>query len=236
MEYESLSKCCNAYLLWLDLNKRLHIATLGLHRNMLAEHVIAKRGADKIAIIYTERNEDVMEKITSENKAKGISVISQEVKPWDYKNILSKILAIVSDHNDYDIEYNISCGTRIMTAAAYRASLFTDSSVYFIPDPNGEELGDLIEIEPYSDAILTKPKRNILSRLEELGGTCESQKDLGTRTELCASSISKHLNSLGAAGYISRNQSGGKTRVELTDLGRIVLNLKKYRRSKIWSK
>ena len=220
--------------MWLKLKKRLHIATLGLYRNVLLERVIAKRGADKIAIIFTEGNEEDLKRITSEKKAKGIPVISQRVKPWDYKNILSEILAIVSGHEDYDIEYNISCGTRVMTAAAYRASLFTDSPVYLMSDPQGEEIGDMIEIEPLSDAILTKPKRNILSRLEELGGASESQKDLGTRSELGASSISKHLNSLGAAGYILRNQSGGKNRVELTDLGRIVLNLKTYRRSKIW--
>ncbi|MHA2207396.1 MAG: HFX_2341 family transcriptional regulator domain-containing protein [Candidatus Thorarchaeota archaeon] len=234
MEYESLSKDFEGIPMWLELKKRLHIATLGLYRNALVERVIAKRGADKIAIIYTDQNEEDLKRITSEKKAKGIPVISQKVKPWDYKNILSEILTIVSNHEDYDIEFNISCGTRVMTAATYRASLFTDSSVYLMSDPPGQENGEMIEIEPLSDALLTKPKRNILTRLKELGGASESQKDLGTRAELGASSISKHLNSLGAAGYILRDQCGGRTRVELTDLGRIVLNLKTYRRSKIW--
>ena len=55
-----------------ELKKRLHIATLGLYNNMLVEHVITKRGADKIAIIYTERNEEELRGIKERHETKNV--------------------------------------------------------------------------------------------------------------------------------------------------------------------
>lgn len=218
------------------MRKRLHVATLGLYYNLLVEHVIAKRGADKIAIIYTERNERDFDRIRKDNESKGVPVVAKKVLPWDYHDVLSGILEIVSEHEGYDIEYNISCGTRVMTTAAYLAALFTDSPVFFVTNPDEEKIGDIIMVEPFSVAMLTEPKRRILKRLEEMGGATKSQRVLGSRTDLGASSISKHLNSLDAAGYITRRRSGRKTLVGLTNLGRIVLNLKTHRRASVWSK
>jgi CRISPR locus-related DNA-binding protein len=219
-----------------ELKKRLHIATLGLYHNKLVEHVITRRGADKIAIIYTEKNEEDLQGIVERHETNMVPVISRKVPPWDYHEVLCTILEVVSEHKDYDIEYNVSCGTRVMTAAAYRAALFTDSPVYFVMDPDKEEIGDIIEVQPVSVALLTGPKKKILQRLDELGGITNSQRDLGTRVELGASSISKHLNTLDAAGYISRNQQGRKTCVEITNLGRIVLNFKTYRKDTMWGR
>lgn len=146
------------------MKKRLHIATLGLYRNLLVEHVIAKLGADKIAIIYTEKNEDDLKRITKENKAKGIPVISRKVSPWNYREVLASVLDVVSQHEDYELEFNISCGTRVMTAAAHRAALFTDSPVFFVTEPYSEQIGEVVKVEPLSDAMLTTPKKNSLGR------------------------------------------------------------------------
>ncbi len=216
------------------MRKRLHIATLGLHRNILVEHVIAKRGADKIAIIHTIQNEEDMTRLKKENESVGVPVVGKRVDPWDYYDALCSILDIVSEHEEYDIEYSISCGTRVMTSAAFRAALFTDSPVYFVTTPEDIEIGDLITIEPISVVILTEPKRRILERLEDLGGTTDSQSALGSRTSLKASSISKHLTSLEDAGYVRRKRDGRKTTVEITELGKIVLNLKHFRRTRFW--
>jgi CRISPR locus-related DNA-binding protein len=218
-----------------ELKKRLHIATLGLYHNKLVEHVITRRGADKIVIIYTEKNEEDLQGIIERHETNMVPVISRKVPPWDYHEVLSTILEVVSQHQEYDIEYNVSCGTRVMTAAAYLAALFTDSPVYFVMDPDKDEIGDIIEVQPVSVSLLTEPKKNILQRLVELGGSSNSQRDLGSRVDLGASSISKHLNSLNAAGYISRCQQGRKTCVEITNLGRIVLNIKNYRKDTLWS-
>ncbi|MFW9810793.1 MAG: DUF6293 family protein [Candidatus Thorarchaeota archaeon] len=213
---------------------RLHIATLGLYRNMLVEYVITKRGADKIAIIYTEKNEEELEQIIEHHETNRVPVISRKVPPWDYHEVLSTILEVVSEHEDYDIEYNISCGTRVMTSAAYLAALFTDSPVYFVINPDKENIGDVLKVQPISVSLLSEPKKKILRRLEEIGGIARSQRDLGSRVDLGASSISKHLNALHEAGYITRSQDGRKSSVEITNLGRIVLNLKAFRKDNVW--
>ena len=219
-----------------EMRKRLHIATLGLYQNILVEYVIARRGADKIAIVYTEGNERDLAGIEGRLEDNMIPVVSRKVPPWDYHEVLSGILEIVSDHEDYDIEYNISCGTRVMTTAAYLAALFTDSPVYFVMNPGKQQIGDIIKVQPVSVALLSEPKKLILQRLEESGGVIDSQRELGSRADLKASSISKHLNSLEDAGYIIRSHHGRKTRVEITNLGRIVLNLKAFRKGKVWSR
>ncbi len=219
-----------------DLNKRLHVATLGIYQNILIEYVITRRGADKVAIVYTEGNEEDLEGIQERLGSKMVPVISRKVPPWDYHEVLSAILEIVSEHEDYSIEYNISCGTRVMTTAAYLAALFTDSPVYFVMYPGKNQIGDIIEIQPVSVTLLSESKRIILNKIEENGGSIGSQRVLGKRTDLKASSISKHLKSLEDAGYIRRRHHGRKTEVEITNLGRIVLNLKTFRKGKVWSR
>ena len=113
------------------MKRRLHIATLGLYRNDLVEHVIMRRGVEAIAFIYTDKNENDMKKMKAEKESKGIRVVDKKVDPWDFNDILAGILTIVTEFQkeNYEFEYNISCGTRVMTSAAYRASLFTDSPV-----------------------------------------------------------------------------------------------------------
>lgn len=217
-----------------DMRKRLHIATLGLYQNILVEYVITRRGADKVALIYTEGNEEDLVRIQQEIEGNMVEVITRKVPPWDYHEVLSAILEIVSDHEDYEIEYNISCGTRVMTTAAYLAALFTDSSVYFVKSTTKDLVGDIIMVQPVSVALLSEPKKIILKKIEEAGGTIGSQSMLGSRADLKASSISKHLNVLEDAGYIIRTRQGRKTRVEITNLGRIVLNLKAFRKGHVW--
>jgi len=218
------------------MRKRLHIATLGLHQNILVEYVITRRGADKVAIIYTDENKEYLRGLEKRLGEKQVPVISSKVQPWEYYEVLSEILEIVAKHEDYNIEYNGSCGTRIMTSALYLAALFTDSPVYFVKDPGAELKGDIIKVQPVSVALLTEPKKLILQKLEECGGSVDTQRELGSRADLKASSISKHLNDLEDAGYIIRRDYGTKTRVEITNLGRIVFNLKTFRQGNIWSR
>jgi DNA-binding MarR family transcriptional regulator len=105
-----------------------------------------------------------------------------------------------------------------------------------VKDPGKIKKGDIIKVQPVSVAILTEPKKIILQRLEDCGGAVDSQRELGSRADLKASSISKHLNDLEDAGYIIRIDHGRKTRVEITNLGRIVFNLKTFRQENIWSR
>ena len=225
------------------MKKKLHIATVGLYKNQLIEHVITVRGANCVALIYTEKNEEDVERIKGNNESKGIGVITRRVEPWDYHNALAGILEVVREYEEemekakqeFEIEYNISCGTRVMTAAAFSAAQLTDSPVFFVMDPYAEEIKDIVRVEPISVAMLTEKKRKILERLNEFGGEVESQKKLGSRSSFGTSSISRHVNSLESAGYIEKRINGKRRPLAITDLGRVVLNLKLFRRSNVWS-
>jgi len=214
-------------------SKILHIATLGLFANQRVHHVLVRRKADKIAIIYTEKNMDEVGQIRDQYKAQGIEVISEKVNPFEFNEILTKILGIVAEHPDYKLEFNVSCGTKVMTSAAHMAALLTDSPVYFV-DSEGDEIGEMRKLQPLSISVLTPPKRRILEELVEKGGTVEAQKELGTRMLLKAASISRHLNNLEAAGYIARGHRVHGKSISITDLGRAVLRIKQIRKQSVW--
>ncbi len=196
--------------------------------------MLMKCGGDKVALVYTEKNSDELEEIMGRMKRGGIPVIAKRVDPWRYHKILNGILEIVLEHSEYEIEFNISCGTRVMTSAAQMAALFTDSTVYFVTEKDGNVMGEIVQVEPVSVSMLTEPKKNILAELIDLGGAVNSQTKLGTRTSLGASSISKHLKELERAGYISRELHNRQKRVEITDLGKTVLQLKRVRKMMLW--
>jgi DNA-binding MarR family transcriptional regulator len=213
--------------------KKLHIATLGVHANKRIDYVVTKKGADKIALIYTERNEEEMKEFVDQYRKRSIPVLSKKVEPWNYRDILAEILEVAAAHREFEIEYNISCGTRVMTAAAHQAALFTDSKIYFVLGDYDEPLGEIVEVLPLSVTTLTHPKRAILEKIDGYGGKIDSQKQLGTRTSLKVSSISKHLREMEDAGYITRTRNGHRNKVEHTKLGKIMLKIKEYHKGKL---
>lgn len=113
------------------LRKRLHIATLGLYANERVDHVVLKRGADRVVVIYTKENEEELADIRARYHHYGLPLDARKVEPWSYEEVLSEILEVVLDYPNHEVEFNISCGTRVMTTAAYMAALFTDSPVFF---------------------------------------------------------------------------------------------------------
>jgi CRISPR locus-related DNA-binding protein len=208
---------------------------LGLYRNELVDHVLAIRGADKIVIIHTEGNEEDLERIRSDVRRRKIPFVSKKVPPWNFNKVLSDILEVVIEHEDYEVEYGISCGTRVMTAAAFRAALYTDSLVFFMTDPDKKEMGKIIHVEPISVTQLSQQKKKILNKLKELGGFVEKQSQLGSRNDLSAASISKHISNLASSGFVKTKKTGRGTQVQITDLGRTVSAMKEYNKGKVRS-
>jgi len=197
--------------------------------------VVLKRGADRVVVIYTEENEKELVDIRARYRHYGLPLDARKVEPWSYEEVLSEILEVVLDYPNHEVEFNISCGTRVMTTAAYMAALFTDSPVLFVSEVDDKVIGDLIEVQPISVSMLTSVKRRILADLVKMGGCVESQRSLGSRVELGVSSISKHLRHLEAAGYIKRSRKNRRNVVEITGLGRVVLRLKEVRKERIWN-
>ncbi len=214
---------------------KLHVATLGLHANERVLSSIMKRGADAAAIFYTEKNKSELVELESLFKSHGIPVESIQTDPWSFEKILADILEVVARYPDADVEFNGSCGTRVMTAAVYMAAILTKSTVLIVSEEkDGGPVGPLLTIEPGQTLQITRPKANILERLIEKGCFVESQSLLGSRKSLKSGSITKHLQDLERAGYVKRKKNGRKKSVTLTDLGRALYNVKKVRKQRVW--
>ncbi len=214
---------------------KLHVATLGLHANQRVIRSIMERGAQKVVLLFTDKNESELPRLLSLFEQSGIPVEKIKTKPWNYDAVLKDILEVVSHHPNAEIEFNGSCGTRIMTAAVYMAAILTQSPVLIVAeDEAGEPKGDLLTISPGQTMKLTPPKMRIIEKLLDEGGSVETQSDLGSRRSLKSGSITKHLQELERAGYIRRKKSGRAKRVTLTDLGRAMFDAKKVRRQRIW--
>lgn len=212
----------------------LQIATLGFYANERVRHVTTRRKADEVHLIYTEENSAELEKIREMYARDRIPVSYSCVHPWKYESILADILKIVVARKEYDIEYNISCGTIAMRAACHMAAILTDSPVHFVGEKAGDVVGDLETVQPLSISQLTSPKKRILRSLIESGGSVQSQTELGSRVSLGASSISKHIKELQKYGYIKKTIENGKHSLEITDLGQIILELKQIRKDRKW--
>ncbi len=213
---------------------RLHIATLGLYANERITHVVMKRGADRVIIFYTEKNKAQISDIREQFEGFRIPVESIFVKAWSYNDILVAMLDVVKRHEGWEIEFNGSCGTRSMTAATYAAAILTDSPVYLVTESDESVIDELIEVKPVSVTVLTSLKRRILEKIESLGGSVSSNKELGTKTDLGLSSVSKHLRALARAGYVEQSRVGGKKVTRITELGRAVLRIKQIGRQRRW--
>ncbi len=212
----------------------LHIANVGIYANERIDHVLIRRGADKVILVYTEVNRKEVSQIREKLKEYLIPVDLVYVEPFDYEQVLSRILEEIAKHSDYRVEFNVSCGTRIMTAASCMAAVLVGSPVHFVCQDGDELPGKLVTVHPLPRAMLTKPKKNILDRLVELGGTVNSQAELGTRVGLGVASISKHIKDLEQFNYVKRNKEKGKNKVVITDLGRVILQLKQARKERLW--
>ncbi len=217
--------------------KRLHVATLGLNRNDLVGYVIHKRPVDALVLVYTNENKEDMLKIRADNESSGIPVLPVKVEPWDYHNVLAGILGAVTrkEYEEYGLEFNPSCGTRVMTAAAYMASLMTDSPVYFVTDPQESGYGDLISLSPMSLTKLPSPRKRVLGVIEDRGGTVENRDEIKSETALSKAQVSRHVKNLAAVGYVEVGEGKGGF-VRTTNLGKIVYNMKKYRNGRVWGR
>lgn len=208
----------------------MHIATLGLHANQRIEHVVMKKGADKVVLVYTKKNEHLLPVLIDRFEKGKIFAEGVLVHPWDYRKILASILSIVVENEEYEVvEFNVSCGTRVMTAATYAAAALLEATVYVVSENDTDVVGELVAFRPLSLQTLLRQKRKILTRLLKNGGAVESMAQLGSRESLGASSVSKHVKALERMGLVTKKAHGRKTSVAITDLGKIILRLRQIR-------
>ena len=122
-----------------------------------------------------------------------------------------------------------------MTAAAYMASLMTDSPVYFVTDPQESGYGDLISISPMSLTKLPSPRKKVLGVIEDRGGEVKNRTEIKSEMDLSKAQVSRHVKNLAAVGYIEVGEGKGGF-VRTTNLGRIVYSMKEYRNGRVWGR
>ncbi|MBD3408050.1 MAG: hypothetical protein GF411_18160 [Candidatus Lokiarchaeota archaeon] len=217
------------------MTEHLQIATLGIHANERVLHVALKMGVDHVALIFTEKNEQSMREIRAKLVEYKIPVEEIKVSPWTYDKVLADILEIVAKFPDYEISFNVSCGTRVMTSAAQTAALFIGSPAYYVSETDESVIGEIKCAEPITLSQLSDEKKRVLDKLVEAGGCVYPQKELGTRADLSVTSISRLLGKLERSNFIVRKRIGGPYQVCITDLGRAMLKIKQCRKDRFWS-
>ena len=216
------------------MKQKIHVATLGLYSNEMIEYVLLRRGSDKIILVYTEESEIQFISIQRNLRKRGMDVFPCKVVPWQFEVTLAKILEEVTKHPESILEFHASCGTRVMTAAVQVAALITESSVLFVERELSGALGRIIEIEPASIDKLTPRKRDILIGIQKLGGSV-TQKELVKDLSVQRSGISKHLKGLVAAGYVDSRAETRPKSYKISDLGRVILSSKQFRKMTVWA-
>ncbi len=217
------------------LTEILHIATLGLFANERIHHLIARRRVDSVAFIYTEENKEEVETYRQKYESMSIPVFLREVDPWDFEGIMASILEVVAEVDTEEIEYNLSCGTRVMTSAALMAALVTESKVFFFSEKDGDALGEVIPYNLETIAKLGDGKRRLLAALSMQKNSCGTQNDLINELGIRRAGVSRHLKELTEAGYVDIVEENRPKVYALTKLGEVVLRLKEFRIN-LWKK
>jgi DNA-binding MarR family transcriptional regulator len=208
------------------MSEKVQIATVGKHETGRLEFVLYRTESDKLIILHTETTKKQAKNI-KEKVEKRLPVELVNVEPWDYHDVLGKALDVAYRNRNCDLRFNPSLGTRVMTSALIMAAMFTNSPVYLVKEQNGKPV-DIVEVLPIRRTMLTEPKKNILKKLLSEGDCVPSQKELGSRTSLAASTISGHVRDLEDAGYISRSKGSEGNVICITNLGRIVLRVAQH--------
>ncbi|MHA2425500.1 MAG: hypothetical protein ACXAEF_11980 [Candidatus Thorarchaeota archaeon] len=73
------------------MTKKLHIATLGFYANEMVSYAVTKRGADKIALFYTEENVEHLEKVKRDFVDDRIPVLDCKVNPWVFEEWITSL-------------------------------------------------------------------------------------------------------------------------------------------------
>ncbi len=213
----------------------LQIATLGLFDNERVIYASTKRKVDKLVVISTEKNREEVEQMTRDFKKRRIPFDYVEVNPLKFKPVLAAVLDLVATHPDYDVEFNVSCGTRIMAGAAHMAATVIGAPLIFVVNSDDGESYEMTTFGYPNEAILTAGRRKVLAALVNMDGNSTSIKELAEESGFSRGMATRHVNALYRAGYVVKKGSR-PIAVEITDIGKIILRLKQLRKERGWGR
>lgn len=230
--------------------QRMFIATIGKYQHDRIEYALLGRSVHRIELMHSDAQESKDAAFKILDKYKSV-VHLHEVDPWNYLEILSLALNIVNKNPKFAPEFHIGLGTRVMTMALAMAALFTESEMFLVVEDETMRPRELMEIPVLPTSPIAAQKRAILQILSRMKGkSVESAQGLRrvikemeekSRTQFpegyvipTPATLSKHLKTLEAWGFIQRSKVGVTKQIQLTSLGETVLEMKLSRRN-LWS-
>jgi len=209
--------------------KTVHITTVGLREIGRVAFAISHEGASAIVLICTPESAEHADRVSREIKSMGGQQVEiVRVDGWHYDEVLAAALryAVRYQKKGFSVVFNPSLGTRVMTSALVMAASLLERPLLLIREEQGKPQ-ETIRVEPYQRRRLSPQKTKILRRLRN---GPKSQKELGTRSELHASTISGHVKQLKEWGLVTTRRENRRVMVKMTPLGEIVLLLSEFMR------
>jgi DNA-binding MarR family transcriptional regulator len=209
---------------------KIHIAFFGITKNI--EYLAVRRCIDEFIVIHNWEQEDVVNRLIDKYSNLGITVIPVRVVPNDFTSILSSSLNSIDSQklDQYDIEVSVATDDCIMVLAACIFAAIVKASIVYVQH---DEIFSISEIWPSELVNLSFQKREILCYLD----SCEKQahqKEVAEEIGIRQSGLSRHLQSLELAGYVTRSRISHCKHVSITELGRAILHHKQIRKRRVW--
>ncbi|MBD3407824.1 MAG: winged helix-turn-helix transcriptional regulator [Candidatus Lokiarchaeota archaeon] len=158
---------------------------------------------------------------------KLVDTDSYQVQPVDYHDILSTLLDIAYLYRESEVHFAPCSSNQIMVTAFCMAAQYSESILHLtVLGKPADSQYHLVDLFPKKRQMLTKPKKNILKQiLSKPNEQITSNKELGSRTDLEASSISEHVRDLRDAGYVEVQKHGRRRITRITALGKVILKI-----------
>jgi len=226
---------------------------VGYNKESLIESLrtLKEYPTDNVILIVGERNgENIPKKIAKEVMENELKLWNVEIVEIDKENIVNatfQLIRIIENmQSKEDTILNISGSLRTFAVAAYMAACITGSRlISSIPQygDKGDEIGvkGFVEIPVLPVDFPTDEQIEIISAI---GDGVDSLDELVSRLlpskrgggyitrykvpKLERSRVSHHLSKIEARGLIRKTKVGRNVRIELTAIGRMFAELKRY--------
>ena len=214
------------------MNKLKTLFTL-LGEPSAVERILIRRCIDTLFLIFTDEKRDLASSLIERYSILGIQVIPIHIQTLKFDSILSAILRVLNNQqlDEYDVEFSISSENPILIMAICVIAAIVNSSILYIGESSAIEIS---EVWPAKLANISHKKKEILNFLEHFSGPI-NQKDIAAELGISQSGISRHVNDLELAGYITRTRVAKKKIIEISDLGSVIIHQKELRKRRIWA-
>ena len=178
-------------------------ATLGWEPKSVIPSLKIRDNVEKLIVYYSpdKKGESACEKLWG--YCSSIKLPLKSVKLENQFDLIKTAKEIRKDLRKYsgkDIVFNITGGTKVMSSAALLACILEAVPAVYCNEKTGkEETLPLLQIR-YKD-FLTKPQKNILTVIKQLGGECNAV-DIAKETGLRKATVSHHIKQLEDMGLV----------------------------------